>query len=157
MHLHDRFFGNPTYRERLTGAAFEKTCAAHFLAFRRVEPRYATEFRRFVIEAMQSVVPPDRLAAARLDIGHDSGLVAWKGRVRDELQRRAATLLAKAGADFDREVASALNRVEKLALPSAEDADRTRLNEPQLAIACATYFGNNPDGMLAITDAGERG
>jgi len=156
-HLHDRFFGNADFQKRLTGAAFEKACAAHFLALRKVEPRYATEFRPSVVEAMQSVIPPERLAVARISLGHDPNLVAWKSRVHDEIKRRAAGLLNRAGRDYDREIEIELVRVDKVALPAAENVDRAKFNEPQLAIACATYFGNNRSNILTLTSGGERG
>jgi hypothetical protein len=154
--LHDQFFGNSDYRERLKGEGFARACAAHFLAYLKVEPRYAGAFRPFVIESMRSVVPAERLAAARLPLNHDPQLVAWTGRVRDEINRRAAGVLTQAAVEYDRQFAAELVHVAGLALPAAEPVDRTGMNGPQLGISCFIYFGTNRAAILAAAKDGAK-
>jgi len=156
MQLHDQFFYNPAHRARLVGEDFATACAAHFLAFRKVEPRYAASFRPFVIESMQVVVPADRLAAARRPLNHDPQLVAWTGRVHDDIRRRAAAVLAQASSDYDREIVVELKHASGLTLPVAERVNRSSMNAPQLAISCFTYFGNNRAAILAAANDGAK-
>ena len=155
MRLHDQFFENATNRARLKGDGFASACTAHFLAFRKVEPKYAEGLRPIVVQSMRDVVPAERLSAAKVSIGHDPAIVAWKNRVQDSIKAKGASLLANAAADYDLQLPSQLERAGKLSLPAPVSLDRSAMNAPQLAIACFTYFGNNREAILAEAKDGD--
>jgi len=155
MRLHDDFFGNPAHQGRLKGTGFASACAAHFLSFQTVEPRYTDRLRPIVIGAMRDIVPADRLATARLPIGHDPAIVAWRNKVNDAVRERGAAVLTEAAADYARVLPEQLRRMSLLSLPQPDPANRSAMNAPQLGISCFTYFGNNRETILAQAKSGE--
>ncbi|HEY0326723.1 MAG TPA: hypothetical protein VGC46_12220 [Allosphingosinicella sp.] len=156
MQLQWDYFGDPANRARLVGDGFAPACAAHFLALRRVEPRYAEGFRPIVIASVRAVVPPERLAEAQdgsMFLG--SGLAAWQSPVRAEIERRAEILFERARTDHQRLAEEELAARRDAWPGRVRTGDRTRMNVAQLATACAIYFGDNREAILATSNAGE--